>query len=58
MTSEELNQIVQARAIRLSQAMRRALHMVLVEKHTWRHAAVTCGVTESGILRARRRYGL
>jgi hypothetical protein len=36
-------------------AMRVALAAILVDGWTWRRAAITASVTESGILRAMRR---
>lgn len=52
-TSEEFSSLI--RGVAMSPTMRAALRLVLVEGSTWKQASSTCGVSESGILRALRR---
>lgn len=57
-TAAQLNSTLDKPGVRVSDGMRMALRAVLVHGSTWRHAAQHWGVTESGIHRAMRRYGL
>jgi len=60
MTPAQLNTLIEkldskSPTKKTSLAMKRAMHLVLIDKIKWRSAALDCGVTESGICRAIQR---
>lgn len=57
MSKEQLEYALQ-QGSRTAPNMRKALHAVVVDGVTWRQAAITYDVTESGIMRAMRRLGI
>jgi hypothetical protein len=57
-TAPQLDAALAKPGVRVSEKMRMALRAILVHGSTWRQAAHRWDVTESGIHRAMRRYGL